>query len=158
MGKFRLSNFPYTSSDYLALFKEEKVAIQPYRKGGNYKIVNGELVASPEGGMNLMTQEEHGLIKIDTGEIQFDIELGSSMGVVDPELIGVAKEVLSQIVELDSAARLLPSDIDYEEYLLFIKISRSEVELHYVSDTVNTSWGVFFERDERGRFHTKKTG
>lgn len=161
MNTFRLSNYPYTSSDYRAMFKEEEIAILPYRKGGSYRLENGAFVAAPEAGrgtMHLPTQEEHGIYKIRAGDLDFDIELESSMGGVYPELVGLAKDVLSQIVEMDSVARSFSMNFNYDEHLAYIRISRSEVELHYFATTVNTEWGAYFVRDAHGKFQFELLG
>ncbi|WP_211443994.1 hypothetical protein [Collimonas humicola] len=143
------------------MFKEEEIEILPYRKGGSYRLENGVFVAAPEAGngtIHLPTQEEHGIYKIRAGDVDFDIELESSKGSVYPELVEVAKDVLYQIVEMDSAARSVPTNFDYDEHLAYIRISRSEVELHYFATIANTEWGAYFVRDAHGKFQFELLG
>lgn len=159
MNKYRLSKHP--SSYYCALFFEEAIVVHSYREGGYYLIENGKLLKVNEGfpgSIRLSVEPEHGFFSIKAGELEFDIYLESSDLSIPPEVIELTRDVLSHIVEMDTAARSRPDQIDYEEQLAYVNISRSEIELHYYSTTVNTEWGAYFKRDANGTFQFDTLG
>ena len=87
---------------------------------------------------------------IQTEHVNFNVFLQATDGVVAPEILQTAEDVLSRIVELDAAMTSRMTGDSYEEYLAFIDILHDEIELHYYANAVNTEWGAFFVRDEHG--------
>ena|SRR5688572_14735306 len=115
------------SSHYSSLFDESNIVIQPG--------VGGQ-----------RPRPEAGVVTIGAGDLEFEILLPAVEGRVPPSYISAAKSVLSQIVDMDEAARALPDTIDHDEILAFVVVHDDCVEFHYFATTVNTEWSVYFTR------------
>lgn len=132
---YQLSTYPQTSADYLRLYHEA-----------------GLTVAHSEQDDRSSRAYQRAYASINTEDVEFDVYLDASGGALEPELLNLAEEVLSRIVELDAAARAVQTDPSYEESLAYVDITREEIELHYDATTVNTEWGAYFVRDQGGDF------
>jgi hypothetical protein len=119
------------SADYVALFDEAKITIQPATRGQR---------ATPE----------MGVVTIGEGDLEFEIWLRSDRGNIPPMQLTTAKSVLSQIVSMDDQARAIPDIIDSDENLAWILINEDGAEFHYFANTVNSEWSVLFATDENG--------
>jgi hypothetical protein len=69
--------------------------------------------------------------------------------------LSAARSALSQLAEMDDAARALPTglsyDLDHDEVLAMIKVhDESTLTFRYFATTVNTEWDVRFSRDASG--------
>ncbi len=160
MHKSHLALHP--SSYYFEQFKEDLIEILPSQEGGPHTLINGEFVKTATHGSNsiwLSERPEQGYIKIKAGEYDFDLFF---MDLIDFQVtsvsIEIARSILHSIVEMDALARSFSVDENYEEDLTYINISKDVVEFHYVAGYVNTSWGVYFARDELGTWTIKELG
>lgn len=140
MNKYRLDIKP--SSYYSGLFREDEIEIVP---------------SYDRSGIILREYQEQGMCEI--GE-EFGIYFPSENNKVDREYIEIAKNVLSQIAELDAEARSITGkdNFDHEEYLAYIEIGKDEIELNYFASTVNTEWGAYFKRQSDGNWRLEKVG
>ncbi|HEX8902166.1 hypothetical protein [Vitreimonas sp.] len=85
------------------------------------------------------------------GDLEFDIYMNAANGVVAPDQLDAARSVLSQIVEIDDAARAIPTDLDHDEVLARIKlIDANKVRFRYFATAVNTEWDVDFTLNANG--------
>lgn len=132
---YLLSTYPQTSADYLRLYREAGLTIEHSEQNDRSSRAYQRAYAV-----------------INTEDVEFDVYLDASSGVVEPELLNLAVAVLSRIVELDAAARAVQTDPRYEESLAYVDITREEIELHYDATTVNTEWGAYFVQDQGGDF------
>ena len=128
---FRLGVHP--SSHYASLFDRAEISIRPAAGGRR---------PSPE----------LAVATIGEGDLEFEIFMLTEQGRVLPAHVSTARSVLSQIVEMDDAARAVPdlTDDDYDETLAYVVISDAYVELHYFASTVNTEWGIYFTPSGQG--------
>jgi hypothetical protein len=66
-------------------------------------------------------------------------------GEVPSAYLDAARSMLSQIVQMDDAARAIPSDFDHDEHLACISMyDVNDVSLRYFATTANTEWDVGF--------------
>jgi len=159
MHLYRLSQYPQSAYD--AAFAQANLEIQPAIESGYYEAHDKQLVMVAEKTENswfYMEQPETANLVIEVEDLEFSLEVESVDGVVPADIWKLTQEVMAQIVELDNFARSIPSDYDYEEHLAYVVISHKEIQLHYFASTVNTEWGVYFTRDELGKFHFKTMG
>lgn len=129
-NSFRLSVHP--SSHYLSLFDAAEISISPPSAAAG------------------RAWPELGLATIGEGDLEFEILMPTEHGRIPERHVLRARSALSQIVEMDNAARALPdvADDDYDEALAYMVISDAYVELHYFATTVNTEWSVYFTPSE----------
>ena len=135
MTTYQLSTYPQTSADYLRLYREAHLTIEHSKKDDLSSRAYQRAYAS-----------------IKTEHVDFDVHLEAPDGAVAPDILTLAEEVLSRLVELDGAARAVQTNPTYEEFLWYVDITREEIELHYVANAVNAEWGAYFIRDEHGEF------
>lgn len=89
--------------------------------------------------------------KVGEGDLAFDIYMNAANGVVAPDQLKAARSILSQIVEMDDAARAIPTDLDHDEVLARIKlIDANNVRFRYFATAVNTEWDVSFTLNANG--------
>lgn len=89
--------------------------------------------------------------KVGEGDLEFDIYMNAVNGVVAPDQLKTARSVLSQIVEMDDAARAISTDLDHDEVLARIKlIDAKKVRFRYFATAVNTEWDVDFTLNTNG--------
>lgn len=130
------------SSYYLALFDEQAIKLK--NTGYPDRFFKFPFAVATIGG--------------DESEWQFDIIFAVQDGAVQPASITAAKKILSQIVEMDDAARSLEpylhdgKELDHDEVLARVQILDDEVRLRYFASTVNTEWDVAFGRDANGNW------
>ena len=145
MNRYRLNARP--STYYSEQFCARNIKIVPALEAGRYQLVDGgwkPLDSSRDApAYNLPDVAEHGEVTIH-GPVDFDVCLPAKDGVIDAELIELARIVLANIVEMDDAARLRTSadTTGYEEYLLSVEIGDRDVSLHYASAIMNTDWTI----------------
>jgi len=90
-------------------------------------------------------QTSHGVAELGEGDLAFDIYMPVIDGEVPSAYLDAARLMLSQIVQMDDAARAIPSDFDHDESLACIKLHDvNDVGLRYFATTVNTEWDVGF--------------
>ena len=151
MNRYRLNVRP--SSYYAEQFCARNIKIVPALEA--YQIVDGEwkpLDSSRDApAYNLPDVAEQGEVTIH-GPMDFEVYLPAKDGVIDAELIELARVVLANIVEMDDAARSETSadTTDYEEYLSSVEIGDRDVSLHYVSAIMNTDWTICFNVHRNG--------
>ncbi|MDR6502027.1 hypothetical protein J2785_005207 [Burkholderia ambifaria] len=132
MNKYALDTQP--SSYYLGQFTGSPLEIQPHREARRYKIEHGEFVGADErdsSAIFLPSCSERGCCKIKADFFDFEIYVPSCDSRIDHRFISITRDVLGNIVEMDAAARSLPKEMDYEEYLAYVDISPDEVEFHF---------------------------
>lgn len=87
---------------------------------------------------------------------EFDVRLTLNEGESISDLLQRAREVISQIVEMDLEANENQQNTieKYQPYIYEVEINLQddEVNLEYVSSVVNTAWGMFFRRTEDGKW------
>ena len=87
---------------------------------------------------------------------EFDVRLTLNEGESTSDLLQRAREVISQIVEMDLEANENQQNTieKYQPYIYEVEINLQddEVNLEYVSSVVNTAWGMFFRRTEEGKW------
>ena len=132
---FQLSNYPQTSADYLRLYREAGLGMERGEQAQPNSVAYQKALAS-----------------IKTEYTDFDVYLAATDGVVAPEILQTAEDVMARIVELDAVATAQVTGECYEEYLAYVDITPEEIELHYFAGSVNTEWGAYFVRDEHGEF------
>jgi hypothetical protein len=147
-GRYALSG--RLSSYYLEQFREESAQITPYRAAGIYRLEDDEWVRVEKGGIHFPESPEQWTHTIDADGYQFDICFEGTGSAIDNGMIETVRSVLANIVEMDTAARAIPSKTDYEEQLHYVQIRAEDVELHYCSTIINTEWGAYFKRDANG--------
>lgn len=77
--------------------------------------------------------------------------MNAANGVVAPDQLKAARSVLSQIVEMDDAARAIPTNLDHDEVLARINlIDANKVRFRYFATAVNTEWDVDFTLNANG--------
>jgi hypothetical protein len=130
-NSFRLGVHP--SSHYASLFDAAEFSIQP-------------ACAGPR------PWPELGIATIGEGDLEFEVLMPTEAGHIPPRHVATARSVLSQIVEMDDAARAVPNptDHDFDEALTYVVIGNADVELHYYATTVNTEWGIYFTPNGQG--------
>ena len=88
------------------------------------------------------------------GDFDFDILMPTEEGHVPERFISVAQSVLSNVTEMDDAARAAgdtdPNPLDHDEVLAYAVIRDGYVEFHYFATTVNTEWSVYFTPNGQG--------
>lgn len=92
--------------------------------------------------------------EVGAGDLGFEVRLQADAGRIADDVLRLADDALSRIVELDARARAMPgaSGVDHGERLDSITVSRDLVQLDYHATTVNTEWTVSFTRVADGRF------
>ena len=130
-NSFRLGVYP--SSHYASLFDAAEIVIQPACGGPR-------------------PWPELSIATIGEGDLEFEILMPTEEGRTPPRHAATARSVLSQIVEMDDAARAVPdaTDFDLDEALAYVVISDAYVEFHYFATTVNTEWGIYFTPNGQG--------
>jgi hypothetical protein len=94
----------------------------------------------------------------DDDDRQFDVILKVRDGAVDHQSVDAARSVLSQITEMDEAARSLEpyivdgKELDHDEVLARVVILGDEVRFRYFATTLNTEWDVAFDRGADGKW------
>ena len=87
---------------------------------------------------------------------EFDVRLTLNEGESTSDLLQRAREVMSQIVEMDLEANENQQNTieKYQPYIYEVEINLQddEVNLEYVSSIVNTAWGMFFRRTKEGKW------
>ena len=87
---------------------------------------------------------------------EFDVRLTLNEGEPSSDLLQRAREVMSQIVEMDLEANENQQNTieKYQPYIYEVEINLQddEVNLEYVSSVVNTAWGMFFRRTKAGKW------
>ncbi|MEL0621076.1 hypothetical protein [Psychrobacter proteolyticus] len=87
---------------------------------------------------------------------EFDVRLTLNKGEPTSDLLQRAREVMSQIVEMDLEANKNQQNTieKYQPYIYEVEINLQddEVNLEYVSSIVNTAWGMFFRRTKEGKW------
>jgi len=87
---------------------------------------------------------------------EFDVRLTLNEGEPTSDLLQRAREVMSQIVEMDLEANKNQQNTieKYQPYIYEVEINLQddEVNLEYVSSVVNTAWGMFFRRTKEGKW------
>ncbi|MGO2020072.1 hypothetical protein [Psychrobacter sp. FME61] len=87
---------------------------------------------------------------------EFDVRLTLNEGEPTSDLLQRAREVMSQIVEMDLEANKNQQNTieKYQPYIYEVEINLQddEVNLEYVSSIVNTAWGMFFRRTKEGKW------
>ena len=87
---------------------------------------------------------------------EFDVRLTLNEGESTSDLLQRAREVMSQIVEMDLEANENQQNTieKYQPYIYEVEINLQddEVNLEYVSSVVNTAWGMFFRRTKEGKW------
>ena len=87
---------------------------------------------------------------------EFDVRLTLNEGEPTSDLLQRAREVMSQIVEMDLEANENQQNTieKYQPYIYEVEINLQddEVNLEYVSSVVNTAWGMFFRRTKEGKW------
>jgi hypothetical protein len=135
MNEYSLSTYPYPSSHYLKLFQDREIECFP----------NQESVE----------------IQIRSGDLEFEVYLEVVDSIVSPHVLEIAKEVISQVVEMDTQARLIShsSGLSEEEILAYINIpEQREVAFHYYSTVCNTEWATLFTRNVDGTYRVTQMG
>ena len=154
MSRYALSK--RSSSYYLKQFREDRIEIQPAREAGLYEVVRGELVKAAPGtscAIHLDASPGAGILTIEADHSSFDLYFPCEGRKVEPRFIQIGREVLGQIVEMDTAARALQPNHEFREELAYADIRAEDMlELHYCANTANAEWGVFFQRGEDGRW------
>lgn len=129
-NSYRLGVNP--SAYYLDLFDPEDINIRPAIVDAQRpRDAEGELVISGE-------------------DLEFEIYLALEDGAVSKKAIEATRSVLSQVVEMDDAARAAGDDFDYDEELGYIEIKPTTAVFHYFATTVNSEWAVTFVRNQAG--------
>ena len=122
------------SSDYLELFRIAPIVIHP--------ATGGQRRTRPLA-----------VAELGDGDLAFEVFMPAEGDEVPQKFIHIAESVLSKIVEMDDAARAIPSDYDDDECLAYMKIDElGNVDLHYFSSTVNSEWSVRFTPGEDGQW------
>lgn len=94
-----------------------------------------------------------GVAELGEGDLAFEVWMPAEGDEVPQKFIDIAGSVLSQIVEMDDAARADESDYENDEYLAYIEIHElGDVDLCYFSSMVNTEWARRFIRGDDGRW------
>ena len=87
---------------------------------------------------------------------EFDVRLTLNEGESTSDLLQRAREVMSQIVEMDLEANKNQQNTieKYQPYIYEVEINLQddEVNLEYASSVVNTAWGMFFRRTKEGKW------
>jgi hypothetical protein len=134
---FRLNVHP--SSHYASLFDAAKILIEPACSGQR---------PWPELGVATIGKDDG------EGDLDFDILMPTEEGHVPERLISVAQSVLSNVTEMDDAARAAsdtdPYLLDHDEVLAYVVIRDGYVEFHYFATTVNTEWSIYFTSNGQG--------
>lgn len=127
MDRYRMDRFPVEF--YLDQVREDRVTIE-----------------EPAG------EPAQGCLTLSYGaeEMEVDLYFPLEDGVVTPDSVQAARDVLSVIDVLDARARQVPSPEDHEEHLAYVVIAPTQVQLHYFATTVNTEWGAYFTRGADG--------
>lgn len=149
MKKYRIDKYP--ASFYLNQFKSENIHIFPYRAAGHYVKEGDEFTkveSAGEGTFYLDEELSKGMLTIEYGEkgLAFEIYFPAENGIINSKNISLIKEVLADLPVLDAIAREIPAEDDYEEYLGYIIITDADIELRYLSSTINTDWGAYFKK------------
>ncbi len=176
MQKYSLGKYP--SSLYLDDFDSSELKLVPYQEAGLYRIHKGEKtkIAEKSRGYTmaqleqmrhrgiveiyLSEHEEYGFCEIGPEDRSFEVILESQNGCIEEQIIENARNIISQIVDLDAEARdrSYNSKYNHEEELAYIDIKVDEVELHYFATSVNTEWGAYFKKKEDGNWHYEGLG
>jgi len=59
---------------------------------------------------------------------------------------------------MDTTAKAVSKDEEYDEFLNYIEISQEEIHLHYVAGSINADWGAYFTYNSDGKFVFKGLG
>lgn len=159
MNKYKLKG---AGRYYLDMFDEKDITISEYLPAGYYKIVDGQYIETDkkdtEGKYYEAEQLAEAAFNINEEDYDFEIYFPVENGKIEQEYLGLIKNVLANLPELDSYARSLSSKVDYEENLAYINLSKGgqNVHLHYFATTINTEWGVYFtfKKDGTWRYET----
>ncbi|MGM8890980.1 hypothetical protein ACS8FA_09045 [Psychrobacter sp. 1Y1] len=93
---------------------------------------------------------------------EFDVRLTLNEGEHTFDLLQRAREVMSQIVEMDLEAHENQQNTieKYQPYIYEVEINLQddEVNLEYVSSIVNAAWGMFFRRTKEGKWFFDNIG
>ncbi len=74
------------------------------------------------------------------------------------DLVSQAREVLSQLKELDRFVQSNTVDGNFEFSLGSIQIRDNQADLEYSGDDFNTAWGAYFKRDGNGEWYMDDWG
>jgi hypothetical protein len=151
----------HPSGYYLARFDETSIVITPQREAGHFDAFSSELRPvdpTAENAVYLPLQYAEAWCDIETDDLPLTIQFEVVNATVEPTLIQKAKRVLSQIVEMDAAARACSADHKLDEDLNYIRLSETEVEIRYVAGTCNTEWGAYFVEGPDGIFRFEYLG
>jgi hypothetical protein len=108
----------------------------------------------PPSGIRPFGQTNHGVAELSEGDLEFEIYMPVIDGEVPTAYLDAARSMLSQIVQMDDAARAIPSDFDHDERLACIMMHDVHgVNLRYFATTVNTEWDVRFTLGADGVWH-----
>ena len=150
MNKYPIDKYP--ASFYLNQFKPENIHIFPYRASGHYVKEGDEFTKVESAGEATFYLDEElaqGMLTIAYGEkgLDFEIYFPAESGIINSKNLSLIKEILADLPILDAIAREIPAGDDYEEYLGYIIIiTDANIELRYLSSTINTDWGVYFKK------------
>lgn len=117
-----------------------KIQEKTERSNGSDWIGTGEYEAF----LNIDTSNEENSFElfIDNNlELYIDIE----EEFISSKLVDFAKNVISNVVEMDVAARSIDLGHDWEEKLVGVSICQSRVSFSYWAEHVNTDWNVIFK-------------
>jgi hypothetical protein len=127
----------HPASYYASLFDAAKITIKPAGNGPRQ-------------------WPECGVAIIGKGDLEFEIVIPTEEGRVPEKLVSITRSVLSQVVEMDDAARAgddagpLHQSIDEDEVLAYVVIRDAYVEFSYFATTVNTEWSIYFTPNGQG--------
>ncbi|MEM9263322.1 MAG: hypothetical protein AAGA22_07070, partial [Pseudomonadota bacterium] len=116
-------------------------------EAGQFQIVKEE---EPSDSSELFTHYAELQIGDDTDDRYFEVSIGLTSDELPDRMRRRAALAIEKIIELDEAARSIPTEHDHHEALAYLDIRAAEVRLHYWSDTVNTEWDVVFSFDDQG--------
>ena len=108
-----------------------------------------------EHALKVVGESREACTRVGEGPFEFDLCVPVEFGAVRIDLIPTARAVLSQIVDMDDAARAVPRGQQDIEELAAVVVREFFVELIYWSTTQNADRREYFTRDDDGRWRLR---
>ena len=95
----------------------------------------------------IWTREFEAFLEVgqDDHETHFELYVDKVDEIATKNLRDLPRSLISKVIEMDTAARSIRSDIDYNEELAAITIHQADIYFRYWATTVNTEWDVVFQ-------------
>ena len=82
----------------------------------------------------------------ETSDLFFEIYINTKKEEIPQTLLDLARELILEIVELDSTARSIGGDHGENERLAYISLSCNQARFTYWATSFNTEWDVVFKK------------